>query len=289
MALPRVPVTDVTVAVPAPFGILSPAATVIEDSSPHWTAGFEYESLDCGTTVRISSICTAATGVTQIAGDPDDRWRSYHPFVIETSFECTTFGGLDYEEYARKRLEACQQKSIEREFWTGELAKQEDAANGADAWPNRYLASTNATDVTPTAGTPVKPKYGLALLEQALADCGCGVLGTIHTTRGTASALGLAGADATLMTTLGNRVIAGSGYTGTGPNGSAPAGTAAWMYATGPLTVRLGSVNATPDTRAQSVNTSNNSVKVYADRAAAVTWDTCCHFAVLVDLALDYS
>lgn len=298
MALPRVLVDDVTHAVPADFGILSPAATVVYDSTTHWAAGFGYETLDCNTTVRLSSLCSAASGVIAVEpGDPDLRWRDTLPFNIETEFTASTMGtrNLDFEARAQQRMEACQQKAVEFEFWTGALARQEQdqwtADGNTDTVPTRFLASDSAVDLTPTAGTAVKVKHGLALLEQALGDCGCGVRGTIHTTRGTASALGLSASDAVLRTTLGNVVIAGSGYTGSGPDGTQPTGTAAWMYATGPVTVRLGAITATPGrpNRSQSVDISRNEVQVFAERPAAVTWDTCCHYAVLVDLSLDYS
>lgn len=294
MGLPRVPVADATTAVPSDFGILSPAATVVSEAGTHWAAGFSYESLDCGTSVHLSSICSAASGTDPIVGDPDTRWRDYLPFSIEVSFACTTWGTLDYEAIAQARLEAAQQKAIEHEFWTGELAKLEQAQwdldGVAETFPNRFLASTDSVDVTPTPGTAVKPRYGLALLEKALGDCGTGVRGTIHATRDVASALNLPASNAVLKTPLGNTVIAGSGYTGSGPDGTIPSGQAAWMYATGPVTVRLGDITAIPGSnRAQGTNIAINEVKVYADRPAAATIDGCCMFGVLVDLSLDYS
>lgn len=293
MAFPQSTTVDVTTAEPALYGILSPAATVIYDDSAHWQSGYTYETLDCGTEVRLSTPCSA-TGESVLAVEAEDGqplWRSYIPFNIETAFQCSSLGGrlLDYEAKAYSRMEACQQKAIEREFWTGALAKAEDAANGADPFPNRYLASTDVQDRTPGGGAAVKPKHGLALLEQALGDCGCGVRGTIHVTRGVASSLGLSGSDGSLETPLGNKVIAGSGYTGSGPDGTAPTGTVQWMYATGPVTVRLGPILSRSGSRAETLDTRTNTVLVHADRSAGVTWDSCCHYGVKVDLALDYS
>jgi hypothetical protein len=287
MAFPRVDVQDVTFAEPALYGILSPAATVVEDGDTHWESGFNYETLDCGTSTQVSSTCSPVEPVEIISGEDDTLFRSYQPFIVESSFTSSTFNAFEYEDMAVRRLLACQQKTLEREFWAGPLARAE-LANDAD-FPNRFLASEAAVDLTPTAGTAVRPKYAQAILEDALGTCGCGVRGVLHMTRGTASSLGMSGADGVLATGLGNYVIAGSGYDGSGPDGSLPAGDQHWIYATGPLTVRLGQISTRTADRRQSIDVTKNTVKVYADRAAAVTWDTCCHFAVLVDLSLDYS
>ena len=287
-------VSDLTASEPADYGVLSPAATVEYDNSSDWSRGIDFETLNCGANIRLSAICSAASGVDVVEAADAPLYRSYMPFSIETEFECSTFGFAhrDYEAVAAGFMEQAQQKAIEYELWTGALSKQQDAdwdsnARGRD-FPNRWLASDEAVDVTPSGGA-VKPKYGLALLEKALGDCGAGIKGTIHMTRDIASVLGLKDKNGVLRTALGNTVIAGTGYAGTGPNGQPPTGTETWMYATGPVSVRLGPIVATPDQRRQSVNTSNNTVSVYAARSAAVSWDSCCLYAVRVDLALDYS
>lgn len=290
-------VDAVTKPEPAAFGLLSPAVPVVIDNSAHWLNRVNFLTVNCGVHVRLNSISSAVTGVDVVTPDPDaPLFRSYFPFDIEADFTASTFGFkyLDYDQIAKDYLELAQQKAIEFELWTGELAQKQktvwDTGNDSEAFPNQWLASTDAIDVTPAA-VAVKPKYALALLEQALADCGAGVAGVIHTTRDVASSLGvnLKVENKTLVTVLGNSVVAGTGYTGTGPDGTAAAGTAVWMYATGPVTVRLGPITATPDTRSQSVDVSKNTVHVYASRPAAVSWDSCCHYAVLVDLALDYA
>lgn len=289
-------VEDLSVEEPADYGVLSPAATVIYDNSSDWSRGVDFETINCATNVRLSAICSTASGVDVVTADGGALYRRYMPFSIETDFSCSTFGfqHRDYEGVARGFMEAAQQKAVEHELWTGELSKQQAAVwnttqHAGDTFPNRWLASSDAVDVTPTPGTAVKAKYALALLEDALGDCGAGIKGTIHATRGVASVLGLKDKNGALRTTLGNLVIAGAGYTGSGPNGTNPSGTQVWMYATGPVSVRLGPIVATPDRRNQSVNLANNTVQVYAARPGAVSWDSCCHFAVLVDLALDYA
>ncbi len=197
---------------------------------------------------------------------------------------------INWEQRALDALEMCQDKAIELEFWEGRLAR---AANADDPGsnPNKFLANGDAVDLTPTAGTPVRPRYGLALLEGSLASSGCGSRGFIHVSPAVGSVLPIKDAndDGILTTTLGNYVVTGTGYTGTGTNGAQPSGSAQWIYATGPVFVRLDEPHVNGDYPQQMINTRDNSIAVRAERAAAVTWDGCAHFKVLVDLSLDYA
>lgn len=281
---------------PALFGLLSPATDLIMDSDVHWTSEFDYETLDCVADVELSAMCNSEVVVNAIENSGSAQYRTYVPFEIITKFQCSTMSRRPEEirDIAIAAAEACTQKALEYELWTGSLAKAAAADDSWDsgtrgAYPNRFLASPSARDVTPTPGTPVKTRHGLALLERALAECGCGLQGTIHVTRDVASALGLKKDDDVLVTNLGNTVVAGTGYTGSGPDGTVPADNQAWMYVTGPITVRLGEILVVPDTISQAVDTAKNTSVYSVSQPAAVTWNSCCHAAVLVDLSLDYN
>lgn len=283
-------VTDNAAPEPALYGLLSSAVTVVNDDSVHWQNSFHYETLDCAAEVRVRSMCAASQAVTSKEAGDDALHLQYFPFEVQADFRCSTMSRRPAElrDLAEQAMEACAQKAVEKEFWDGDLAQvaQEDDAE----FPNRYLSMDSATNVTPSgaAATGVKSKYGLALLEQAIADCGCGIKGTIHATRAVASALGLKGKNDRLETNLGNMLVAGTGYSGRGPGGvAAPAGKA-WMYATGPVTVRLGEIVVFADD-SENVDRKSNTILATASRPAAVTWNSCCHYAVLVDLAADYS
>lgn len=287
--------TDSAVTEPSKFGLLNSKTLVtVEGGDEHWTGGIAFEALTCNVDSRVVSICNTTEAVSSTEANSGSNY--YLPFYIQTEYTCSTFGfeKADYFGKAVRAMELCQGKAAEHEFWTGDLA-QLDTSTSNDNPPigneNKYLASSDAVDKTPTPGTAIKPRHALALLEQALADCGCGTRGFIHATRGVASVLAddLEEEDDTLVTKLGNYVIAGTGYDGSGPNGAIPTGTKAWMYATGPITAVLGKIATTPDERSEALNTRNNEVVVTAERPAAVTWDGCCHFGVLVDLSLDYS
>lgn len=267
----------------APYGLLSlrdPDVTADE----RWLSGFTYESRTCTANVNLLDICGGHAPVNVITPSPTTvRNREFQPFAIEAVDECSTWGfqARDVEQRALDALEACTQKALENEFWTGSLA----TTNGYTE--NRYLASTDTVDETP-GGVAVKLRYGLAILERALADCGCGTRGTIHVTRDVGSALPVKVVGDHLETQLGNLVVAGSGYTGSGPDGTIP-GTGTWIYATGPVSVLLGKSEAIGAKLIQQVDSSKNTWEARAQRPAAVTWDGCCAFAVHVDLALDYA
>jgi len=289
-------IQDNTSAEPAPYGLLSPATTVVHDHTDHWAGGFDYQTDDCGVEVTLLGTCSSSVSATAVEDNGSPIFRSYIPFEVQVAVKCSTMGTTpeEQEKRARDALKACAQKAIEFEFWTGTLAKVAAADPSWDvdtkgAYPNRYLASSDALDVTPTPGTGVKSKQGLALLEQALADCGCGIQGTIHAPRDVASALGIKPKDDRIYTNLGNLVVAGAGYSNTGPDGTPAGAGKKWMYATGPVTVRLGDPMVVPDKQSQAVDIQKNTIVYRASQPAAVTWNSCCHAAVLVDLALDYS
>jgi hypothetical protein len=189
------------------------------------------------------------------------------PWWLEVEDPQSTFSFREEDEEARVRriLEAYTSKLLEREFWTGEIKT-------ADNLPNRVLARTiaggdiltGATDVTP--GTvPTTVQAAVATLMKALGDASMGD-GMIHAPKH----LGLRVPDAWRNTQTyedyGFVVVTGAGYPGTGPAGT---GTN-WMYATGPVNVRLGDIEVIPGELRESINTSSNTVYYRARRIGAV-------------------
>jgi hypothetical protein len=149
-----------------------------------------------------------------------------------------------------------------------------------DEEPNRYLADSEAVSLS---GGAVKPRLGLALLEGAIATAGNGAQGVIHVPRSAVEALGvLPDESGVLRTKLGTPVVAGVGYV---PSANA---TTVTLYGTSAVTVRLGPPEIVPGETSQAVNTRNNTTEYFAEQTAAVTWDSCVHFSVTVDLTLDY-
>lgn len=273
----------------APYGILSPATTVVEDNNDWWLSGFNYDVQDAGVVIENAVAIGGPVGESQVIEDNSankETYKKYYPFLIKTTITSSTFGVHpdDIESAATTALNIVTQKAVESEFWHGHIAQKLTADND-----NRYLSYTDAIDVTPTAGTAVKVRYGQALLEEALGESTLGVRGVIHAPRLIASVLQASDNDGALVTNLGNSVVAGAGYSHVGPDGTiAPTGKA-WMYATGPVTVRLGSVQITPSKMNQAIDHRTNTIQYFVDRSAAVTWSTTNLHAVLVDLSLDYA
>lgn len=273
----------------APFGILSPATTKYDHNDSFWTAGLTYENFDAGLVIANGSIfgVTPAEEVVIIDNSASKQhFKTYYPFDVKASVKVSTMGTkpADIEEGAKNALDLVMQKAIEAEFWNGDIAKLLTVTND-----NRYLASSGSTDVTPVAGTGVKVRYGLALLEEALGNASLGSAGVIHAPRIVASALRLHNDGDKLVTHLGNSVVAGVGYSKKGPDGTTAGAGKAWMYATGPVSVRVGPTVVTPSTVSQAVNTAINDIEYFVDGTAAVTWSTTDAYAVLVDLTLDYA
>jgi len=273
----------------APFGILSPATTTYNESDSFWTSGLTYEDLDAGVVVVNGSIygVSPAASVTVVDNSASkEHFKTYYPFDVKASVKVSTMGTnpADIEASAKAALDIVTQKAVETEFWNGDVAKLLTTDND-----NRYLASAQSVDVTPTPGTAVKVRYGLALLEQAIANSPVGAQGLIHAPRDVASTLPLDKDGTTLRTSLGTPVVAGVGYSKKGPTGAVAAAGKAWMYATGPVSVRLGPTIVTPGNLNQAVDIRVNNIEYFVDRSAAVTWSTTTSYAVLVDLTLDYA
>lgn len=273
----------------ASYGILSPATTVYDHNDDFWTSGITYENQDAGLVVANGSIFGAnpVETVTVIDNSASkEHFKTYYPFDVKASVKVSTFGTnpAEIEASAKTALDIVMQKAIEIEFWNGDIAKLLDSDND-----NRYLASAQSVDVTPTAGTAVKIRYGLGLLEEALGNASVGSNGVIHVPRVVGSALNLDTDGKKLVSPLGNSVVSGVGYSKKGPTGAVAGAGKAWMYATGPVSVRIGQTVVTPGKLNQAINTQINEIQYFVDGTAAVTWSTTDSYAVLVDLTLDYA
>jgi hypothetical protein len=282
---------------PARGGILDGASvTEHADSWGQWTNGAYFWTSDaCPVDLILSDYCSnAAEGIiaSNTSGSSVEGW----PFGIITRYTCLTVGTKleEMKATALKQNRVGTQKGLEYELWTGGISRASNHLN------NRYLSGPTSVNVTPGVAA-VSVKLGIAALEQALADCGLGAAGVIHMTR---SAAALAPGTGTiewddngkLVTILKTPVIAGVGYDtdvvwSSTPNSSIPVpapgpvgpmATKQWMYATGPVSVHLGPseiIDTPPMT-----NIRTNEISILAGRPAAIYYDSCCTFAVNVDL-----
>ncbi len=265
----------------ARYGLLS-LGDPVAISGTAWEGGYTYASDACRTGVYLSDMCAEAPGRITVIEPGDCESPEIRPVTVEFEDISSTFGNTrdDRRVSALDAAELCTQKALEFELWEGKLGI-------AAGFENKRLADPSAVNVTP-GGSPVKVKYGLALLEQALANAGCGLRGVIHANRAVGSVLGGRDVDGHLETPLGNLIVAGTGYTGVGPDGTMPAA-GTWMYATGMVTTYLGEAFVPAEELAQRVDTSVNTITTKALRVVSADFDGCAHFAVLVDLTLDYA
>lgn len=197
------------------------------------------------------------------------------PFVIETEFHCDAqgFSVVDFAGRARRQLEAGTPKALEYELWTGTLK------------PGNPNLATGATVIGGGAAFPVN--IGLSLLGQALANCAHGGVGVIHAppwiVESWIADYRVKENGNRLQTIVrGDLIAAGAGYPGTGPGGIMPGNLESWAYATGPLQHRLGEPQLFPQTLPEALDKKHNDIEYRAERHAAVNFDPCCHFAILL-------
>lgn len=160
-------------------------------------------------------------------------WPEGQRVVLYGGVECKRFGGEDVREEAlaeiRRVFEARESFGVER-------ALLETVLQGA-------------VDITPSLGTPVSPRVGLALLEANAAGSYAG-LPTLHMPRTIASLLAADTAvesqGGKLYTKLGSKVAAGGGYDyiNMGPDGSFPSNGELWLYASGEVSAIRGDIIA---------------------------------------------
>jgi hypothetical protein len=207
---------------PMEFGIFSaakPEVTGASDIDERWVRGFEVDLESRPNYVRSWSETSANSDL--IFSDPSaPRYLEVKPWFIEVEDHATTMGllGLNRFERVLRQLEAVSQRSVEREFCEGVIARTEGL-------PNQYL--TNASTVTVVGGgIPLPPHHAIAQLEVGIAQASAaGEQGILHMTRDVATLLG---SQYMLMrveddpghvhieTNGGTTVVLGAGYSGNG-------------------------------------------------------------------------
>lgn len=258
-----------------PNGLLS-AATLVPITDTHDEMGVDWQPLSCGEP-GITGWCIPE-GDAQLDRYPEldgatvdktfitPAYRSSPPVTVYAGVECSVVG-FPYSEAldrARSILNVGEQAALER--WTWGLLQDE------------------ATDVTEAVGD--ESVVGrLSDLEAALATIYPGI-GVVHVPIVLASFMasnGLLWRDgAKLKTFSGHLVSIGAGYPITSPANANPPDGTAWMYISGPVTVRQGSVDPVPEDQAYSVRITDNQRMAIAERTSVVQVE-CGAFAALAD------
>ncbi|MER7488721.1 hypothetical protein ABTY20_23010 [Streptomyces sp. NPDC126497] len=267
-------------------------------SGPHWQQGVTWTDWCGGADTTYADECIAVTGTggaapaapplePTAAGGVD---RGATAFTVFAAFDCSLIGLPDVDQAAEAlaRSEAFQ---VSRAFWSGQAGGQ------ATVWP--HLAADSALDdpqgirLQTAADTVLGAADDAAVvvgrLDQALAEQygGEGVVHVPVAALATLKARSLIRKDddepGVLRTPGGHRIVAAAGYSGTGPDGSAPAAGAVWLYATGALFGFRSDVAVRdfPGTFDRATNT----IHKMASRTYLFGWE-CAHLAALMTLGV---
>lgn len=206
------------------------------------------------------------------------RTTTFDAFVCYLPIQCSSLGLYqDLQQQAEDVLEA-----------TYSFGVEEGLAQGIAGSSNPWFGDSNL-DVLATG---VSAQVGLRYLENAIGATGR--QGMIHASPATIAALGAGHifeedvpgeVEGPLTTVNDTTVISGGGYIGVAPTGQTAAGAHTdWMFATGPVQVRVGPVVMT-DVR-ESLDRSDNTLTFRAERYVLAVWDGALQAGVLVDWTL---
>lgn len=265
---------------PREHGLLTiPGVVVNEEGTPRWLTQVNVIGFPDGTP-GIWEACSVGTFRIKTDGSarPQDR---FDPFGVYFALPCSTQSMGNYDTFYQQvedALDATLSHSVEDAISRG-------------VGMNPYFGDADF-DVL---ATTVSPRIGLSYLENAIGER-TGREGMIHATPAIVTAWGAGGGltedeDGVLRTTSGTPVADGSGYIGAHPLGGGglpgptwPSGTKEWAFATGPVEVRWESeVRRRVE---ESVDRSDNSVVVRAERYVVAEWDKALQVGVYIDWSL---
>jgi hypothetical protein len=207
---------------------------------------------------------------------------SWDAYAIWWGEQCTLARPSAFDQLrsdALANLDVHASHLIEQILWTG---KVDGAAYGP---PNVGLIDA------PTilaGGAPMGVVDAWRRLLDHLATCLAGARGMIHVPHRALAQLdyyGLVVREGTLVmaATADHLVVAGTGYTGSGPGDVVPAGNDVWFFGTSPIEVRLGPAEATGDP-SQTLDRQSDEIEIRAWQPALAHWDRQCHAGVRVCL-----
>ncbi len=274
-----------------PYGLWDSIQTPSTDGV-HWQQGVTWPER-CPTGDSTYDECLAVTG-TGAPPEPDAKTanveqtnRGATPFTVYARFDCSPIGLGDAQTAAQDALARVEQQQVETAFWAGtaggqpvvfpHLAADTEVVDGAD-----IVLQTVATPVV----TGADAAQALGALEQELADCyaGQGLIHVPRTALPTLAAWNLIEArDNGLYTTAGNRIVAGGGYSGSGPDGEAPAAGTTWIYATGAAWGYRSDVYVSQVR--DSLNRTSNTLQMLAERNYLIGFE-CCLLAAHITLGV---
>lgn len=260
-----------------------------------WVRNLGVEGETCGQARSIPFDCAEAVD-TDLPSRTDPFL--YDPVRIIGADVCSTLSGGEGRqlERARAHLAATASAALAAVLWTGE-ASDGDTAEGAG---RPHLQAHTVTQLA--GGTAVHPAHAIALLDQALTACLTNRTGVVHLTPYAHARLAPTYLERETggrwYTPNGHLVIADAGATGGAPRADAEdplpaapdllatAPADQWAYGTGMVNVALEAPTSDADTGQTEIVYHRENTRVAIVDQAAAAWWTCCHYGVLIDLAL---
>lgn len=248
-----------------------------------WQGGISYRPLNSNVPAPDSSTfypCNSHYSVDLESVSP----VSWDAFGIGLAEHCLSGSTDEEEERARatRRLEIQTEYLVSRTFWTGEVASSDWSGVSSS---NRALSDTDSDELTTTG--PVGVVTGISRAIQYLADTIGSERGMIHVAPNLLPFLAFYGVvireGFNIVTAIADHiVVAGAGYDGSAPDGSAAGDGTSWIYATSLVRGAVSPIFVTPPYLNRSGETNLNMWQTYASRAALYEWDLQAHGALQI-------
>lgn len=268
------------------------AATLLTSARPptdpdaRWELGMAWRPEIC---VQISAYDYCADTGSTLPADDVNALVYYRPILLRVDFVCSTLYLRPADtDRARRQLDAATGAQLAAELWTGAVthANPFTAPTGTqteNASFSRGFAGTLPTVVSPSGGFTSSIE-AVGALTQAARTALNGQQCYLHIpdTLAQLDPYNWRRVGDLLYTEQDDIVVVDAGYPGTGPAGDSTTGVA-WMYATGPVTVRLGDIDVVDDDRV-ILNRQTNRLEAWAHRPVAATFDPCVLYAAAVKI-----
>lgn len=248
----------------------TPGVVVADDDLGRWLNGVNVIGYPASVPLTWNACIPEASDLgVKDEGDAGDQ-AQFDPFVCYLPVTCSSLSYPYIREWSETVLEATYSFAVEEAL----VGKQV-----AGLGPNPSLGDGNVHVLA--GGSAKSPIVALSYLENAIAATGR--KGLIHATPATITQLNT---DTflnpeQLLTTNGNQVVSGDGYIDATANGLTVGAGQDWMFASGPVEVRISPLAITD--LAESLDRSDNTITFRAERWVLVTWDTSLQAAVKVD------
>lgn len=263
---------------PAPYSLLDTAEKlgwIVEGGDAHWEAGVTYLGASGGSADIWDETCSAGDTTARQAAHACDEAIDYVPVTVETGVErpASLHNFDDVKEQVTDLLAVTQAKQLESYLW--------DNPNGST---NYSLA--NVVNLYATGGNKYNPAAAIAWLNINTAANSNGAARTLHVPLPIAPLLDEAGliepdSDGVMrLRSSGEVVIIGHGYNynaqlGVDPSYVNAPASSGWIIAhSGDLKVYFGELAITPNEAREALDNATNQITVYAERRAAVLFNT---------------